>query len=206
MARIAVIGGAGYVGLTYAAAFAELGHDVVGLDLDANKVKALGEGRSPIFEPGLDELIARGAGEGRLRFTTDYAAAVPAAEFAFVCVGTPSDANGRADMRYVAAAARAIGAHGRGHTIVVNKSTLPVGPAHFVADILAEHGTGGATFAVVSNPEFLREGAAIADVFGPDRIVLGGDDPAAVERVAALYAPLGAPVVRTDAASAEVIK
>ena len=206
MAGIAIIGGAGYVGLTYAAAFAELGHDVVGLDVDAAKVEALRGGRSPIFEPGLDELLARGLASGRLRFTTDYAEAVPGADFAFVCVGTPSDAHGRADMQYVAAAARSIGAQGRGHTVVVNKSTLPVGSARFVAGILAEHAAPGATFAVVSNPEFLREGAAIRDIFHPDRVVLGSDDPIAADRVAALYEPLGAPVVVTDPRSAEMIK
>jgi UDPglucose 6-dehydrogenase len=206
MARIAVIGGAGYVGLTYAAALAELGHDVVGLDVDATKVEALRDGRSPIFEPGLDVLLQRGLAEGRLRFTTEYAAAVPSADFAFICVGTPSDADGRADMQYVATAARQIGAHGCGHTIVVNKSTLPVGSAHFVGEILTEHAHAGATFTVVSNPEFLREGSALHDVFHPDRIVLGASDEADARRVAALYGPLGAEILVTDPRSAEMIK
>jgi UDPglucose 6-dehydrogenase len=206
MARIAVIGGAGYVGLTYAAALAEIGHEVVGLDLDAGKVQSLGEGRSPIFEPGLEELIQKGLASKRLRFTTEYTQAVPDAEFCYVCVGTPSDASGRADMQYVAAAAAQIGAHGRGHTIVVNKSTLPVGSARFVLEILAEHARPDATFAVVSNPEFLREGCALRDVFQPDRIVLGADAEADARRVAELYGPLHAHVLITDPRSAEMIK
>jgi len=206
VARIAIIGGAGYVGLTYAAAFAELGHDVVGLDIDATKVATLSGGKAPIFEPGIDELLGRGLAAGRLRFTTDYAEAVPAAEFAFVCVATPSDADSRADLRFVAAAARAIGLHGRGHTVVVNKSTLPVGSVQLVSKILAEHKSGDATFAVVCNPVFLREGAALGDVFHPDRIVLGADDPAAAAQVAGLYEALGAEVVVTDPCSAEMIK
>ena len=206
MATIAVIGGAGYVGLTYAASLVELGHDVVGLDVDAGKIQRLAHGSAPIHEPGLDALLARGLAGGRLRFTTDYAEAVPAADFAFICVGTPPDGDGRADMQYVVAAARAIGEHGRGHTVVVNKSTMPIGSARFVADILIEHAPAGATFAVVSNPEFLREGSAIEDVFHPDRIVLGADDPAAAEAVAGLFAPLGAPVLITEPHSAEMIK
>ncbi len=206
MARIGVIGGAGYVGLAYAAALAELGHDVVGLDIDAAKVRALAQGHSPIFEPGLETLLQRGLTSGRLRFTIDYGEAVPEADFVFICVGTPSDATGRAEMGHITAAARSIARHGRGHTIVVNKSTMPVGSVHVVAEILAEHAEAGASFAVVSNPEFLREGCAVQDIFQPDRIVLGADDPAAADRVAALYAPLGAPVLITDPRSAEMVK
>ena len=206
MATITIIGGAGYVGLAYGVALAELGHEVVGLDVDGAKVSALADGHSPIYEPGLDELLQRGLENGRLRFTTDYALAVPEADFAFICVGTPADANGRAEMRYILAAARAIAEHACGQTIVVNKSTMPVGSAQLVGEMLAEHARSGATFAVVSNPEFLREGAAIHDIFHPDRIVLGAYDPVACERVAALYAPLGAPVLTTDPRSAEMIK
>lgn len=204
--NIAVIGGAGYVGLTYAAAFAELGHNVVGLDLDAERIGALRRGVTPIFEPGLDELLHRGLEGGRLRFTTEYADAVPEADFVFVCVGTPADAGGRAETSYIMSAARGVAQHSRGHTIVVNKSTMPIGSVERVSEILAEHAAHGVSFAVVSNPEFLREGSAIHDVLHPDRVVLGGADLDAVARVAALYRPLGAPIVVTSSRSAEMIK
>jgi len=206
MAQIAIIGGAGYVGLTYAVAFTELGHEVVALDIDPTKVSTLLAGRSPIYAPGLDELLQRGLASGCLRFTTEYADAVPGADFAFLCVGTPTAADGGADMTYVRAAARSVAEHATGHVIVVNKSTVPVGSATLVAHILAEHAAPGATFAVVSNPEFVAEGVAIQDIFNPDRIVVGSDDPVAGLRVAALYAALNAPVVVTDPASAEMIK
>lgn len=206
MARIAIVGGGGYVGLTYGAALAELGNDVTGLDTDSAKVFALSTGESPIFEPGLDDLLRRNLTNGRLRFTTDYADAIPDADFAFICVGTPPDSSGRADTRYIAAAAQAIGQHGRGHTIVVNKSTMPVGSVERVAEILREHAQADATFSVVANPEFLREGSALSDVFHPDRIVLGSTDSAAVEKVAELYASLNAPLLITDPRSAEMIK
>ena len=206
MPTIGVIGGAGYVGLAYAAVLAELGYDVTGLDIDEAKVQALSQGQIPIFEPGLAELVQRGLGSGRLTFTTDYAVAVPAADFVFVGVGTPANATGRATMAYVVAAVRAVARHAQGHTVVVNKSTLPVGSVDLVADILAEHATPGATFAVVANPEFLREGSAIHDIFHPDRIVLGSYDAAAADQVAALYAPLDAPMLFTDPCSAEMIK
>ena len=206
MASLAIVGGAGYVGLTYAAAFAARDHDVLSLDIDAAKISALSTGQSPIFEPGLDDLLAAGVESGKLRFTTDYAEAIPAADFVFICVGTPSDANGRAEMSFVLAAARNIAQHAQGHTIVVNKSTLPVGSVQRVVDVLAEHGRPGTSFDVVSNPEFLREGAALQDVFRPDRIILGADDPAAARRVAGLYASWDAPVIVTDPRSAEMIK
>ena len=206
MATICIVGSGGYVGLTYAVAFAERGHDVIGLDLDAAKIASLAVGRAPIFEPDLDELLRRGLAAGRLRFTTDYAEAIPPAEFAFICVGTPPDAAGRAEMSFVLAAARGIAQHAVGHTIVVNKSTLPVGSVQRVVEVLAEHGRPGATFSVVANPEFLREGAALRDVFAPDRIVLGADDPAAAQRVAELFSGWHAPVVFTDPRSAEMIK
>ncbi len=206
MARIAIIGGGGYVGLTYAAAFAHLGHDVVGLDIDAAKVHALNEGASPIFEPKLSDLLVAGLEAGRLSFTTDYAQAIPGADFAFICVGTPTGSDGHPDLRYLVAAAESIAQHGQGHTTVVNKSTVPVGSVDLVAQILGRSAQAGASFAVVSNPEFLREGAAINDLFHPDRIVLGASDRGAAEAVAALYAPLGAPVLITDPRSAEMIK
>jgi len=206
MARIAIIGGGGYVGLTYAAAFAELQHDVVGLDIDATKVQLLNDGQVPIHEPGLEDLVRGGLASGRLRFTVDCARALANAEFAFICVGTPSASDGRADLRHVLTAIHAIGQHARGNLIVVTKSTLPVGSLDLVAQILGEHVQENNSFALVSNPEFLREGAALHDLFHPNRIILGSTDRFAAERVAALYAPLGARVLITDPRSAEMVK
>jgi UDPglucose 6-dehydrogenase len=208
MTRICVVGGGGYVGLGYAVALAELGHDVVGLDIDASRVELLNRGESPIYEAGLPEMLARNLAQGRLRFTTDYADAVPGSEMVFLCTGTPSLSDGEADLRQVRSAAASIGAHLRPATatIVVNKSTMPVGTAELVAGIVAEHAPPDARFAVVSNPEFLREGRVLHDILHPDRVVLGGDDPAALAAVTSLYAPLGAPILQTDHRSAELIK
>jgi len=206
LARISIIGGAGYVGLAYAAALADLGHEVWGLDLDDAKVQALSAGHCPIYEPGLAELIQRGLSTGRLRFTTDYGQAVPGAEFLFLCVGTPSDEQGRADLSYVVEATKSLARHLDGHTILVNKSTLPVGSVTLVEGLLMRHAEPGVTYAVVSNPEFLREGSAVHDLMHPDRVVLGGSNADAVQRVAELYASFGAPIVVTDPRSAELIK
>jgi UDPglucose 6-dehydrogenase len=207
VAKIAIVGGAGYVGVVYAAAFAELGHDVTGIDVDAVRISMLCSGGCPIYEPGLAALLRRGQASGRLRFTVDYDEAVSAADFVFVCVGTPMmDASGRADIRSVIVAVQAVARHARGHTVIVNKSTMPVGSVELVSSMLAEYAPADATFSVVSNPEFLREGSAIDDVFHPDRIVLGTNDPVAAEQVAALYAPLGATVLVTDPRSAEMVK
>ena len=208
MSRVCVVGGGGYVGLGYAVALADLGNEVVGLDIAEDRVAALNAGRSPLYEPGLEELLGRNLAAGRLRFTVDYAAGVPAAEFVLLCTGTPSLADGEADLRQVRAAAAAVGRQlrpGR-RTIVVNKSTMPVGSAELVAGIVAEHAPAGAEFRVVSNPEFLREGRVVHDILHPDRVVLGADDREAAEAVAALYAPLGAPILVTDHRSAEMIK
>ncbi len=206
MANIAVIGGAGYVGLAYAVAFAELGHMVTALDLDPEKVSELTQGNCPIFEPGLEELLRSGMENGRLQFTTNYDVAIPDADFAFICVGTPSAPSGRADVKYILAAAQAVGQHARGNTIVVNKSTVPVGSVQFVYDCLREHAAQETSFSVVSNPEFLAEGSAIHDIFHPDRIVLGSNDREAAAQVAQLYEPLGAPVLIMDPRSAEMVK
>ncbi len=208
MARICIVGGSGYVGLSYAVALAELGHDVVGLDVAADRVAALNAGESPLHEPGLAELLEGNLAAGRLRFTTEYATAIPGATFVFLCVGTPSLSNGEADMRQVRAAAAAIGVHlpSGSRTILVNKSTMPIGSADLVTQIVAEHAAPGADFHVVSNPEFLREGCAIDDIFHPDRIVLGAEDRDAAADVAALYAPLDAQTLITDRRSAEMIK
>jgi UDPglucose 6-dehydrogenase len=218
--RIAIVG-TGYVGLGTGAVFADLGNDVIGVDVDAAKVATLSAGTPHIFEPGLAELLTRNLAAGRLRFTTDYAEAIPGADFVFICVGTPAGPHGGADMRYVRAAARAIGEHLRPErrggsdgrqrdaqrrTIVVNKSTMPIGSGDLVGSILRESAPAGAPFAVVSNPEFLREGSAVRDMQHPDRIVLGSTDRAAAEAVAALYQPFAAPTLITDLRTAEMIK
>ena len=208
MTPICVVGGGGYVGLGYAVALAELGHQVVGLDIDAARVERLNRGDSPIYEAGLPEMLGRNLDAGRLRFTTDYADAVPGTDIVFLCTGTPSLSDGEADLRQVRAAAASIGSQLRPGTwtVVVNKSTMPVGTAELVASIVAEHAPAGAEFAVVSNPEFLREGRVLHDILHPDRVVLGADNPRAIAAVSALYAPLGAPILSTDHRSAELIK
>ncbi len=205
MRSIAVIG-TGYVGLITGAGFADLGNTVTCVDIVEEKIAKLRAGEMPFFEPGLEELVQRNAEAGRLRFTTDYAEAIPGADFVFITVDTPPGTNGKADMSRVESAARTLAAHLRGHTIIINKSTMPIGSGDFVSGIIAEHAPAGVTFAVVSNPEFLREGNAVHDAQAPDRIVLGGTDPAAVETVAELYASFNAPIVKTDLRTAEMIK
>ncbi|MBX6341487.1 MAG: nucleotide sugar dehydrogenase, partial [Thermomicrobiaceae bacterium] len=205
MATISIVG-TGYVGLVQGAAFADLGNQVCGIDIDEGKIARLKQGISPIYEPGLDELVARNVKAGRLRFTTSYEEAIPQSDFVFICVNTPSSFDGDADMRAVRAAAESIGRNLAGHTIVVNKSTMPIGSGDLVTSIIEQHKPADATFAVVSNPEFLREGAAVQDVFHPTRVVLGAEDRAAAEQVAELYRSVNAPVLITDRRSAEMIK
>src|SRR3954452_13692356 len=208
MRRICVVGGGGYVGLGYAVALANLGHQVVGLDIDADRVAYLNQGLSPIYEAGLSEMLRQNMEADRLRFTSDYAQAVPGSELVFLCTGTPSLSDGEADLRQVRAAAAAIATHLEPgtSTVIVNKSTMPVGTAEHVAGIMAEHAAPGSKFAIVSNPEFLREGRVLYDILHPDRIVLGGDDEGALDLVAELYAPLEAPILRMDHRSAELVK
>jgi UDPglucose 6-dehydrogenase len=210
MANIAVIG-TNYVGLVTAACFAELGNQVVGIDIDPGKVERLGRGQLPIYEPGLEEIVIQNIKAGRLRFTLDYDKGLERAQFAFVCVGTPSGAEGEADLTQVRAAARSIGERTpTGHTlIVVNKSTMPVGTGDWMPPALERASNGsGAHFRVVSNPEFLREGSAVDDFRHPDRVVLGGPDPEAIDRVAGLYRDLQPEptIIKTDIYSAEMIK
>lgn len=206
MARITVVGAAGYVGLSYAALLADLGHNVVGVDIDADRVRLLNQGEVPFIEAGLEPIMRAGLEKNILAFTTDYSVAIPAAEFVFICVGTPSAPSGDVDTSAITSAAQSIARHSQGHTIVVNKSTMPVGSAQFVSDILAEHANPGSSFSVVSNPEFLREGSAIHDVYHPDRIVLGADDPLAAAAVGELYIGIEAPLLITQPRSAEMIK
>ncbi len=205
MAVITIIG-TGYVGLVTGAAFADLGNTVFGVDIDAEKIERLSRGITPIYEPGLEEIVARNVRAKRLIFTTCYDEAVPNSEFVFICVDTPSSFDGDADMRAVRSASEMIGRSMSGHTIVVNKSTMPIGSGDLVQSILEETRSPDATFAVVSNPEFLREGSAVSDVFSPSRVVLGAEDRTAADRVAELYRTQGAPIVITDRRSSEMIK
>lgn len=206
MAQISIIG-SGYVGLVYGVAFADLGNDVVGVDIDADKVRMLQAGECPIYEPRLPELLQSNIRSGRIRFTTDYADAVPQSDFVFICVDTPSTATGEADMRAVRSAATMLAEHLRDGAVVVNKSTMPIGSGDFVTSIIREHMTDGRKFSVISNPEFLREGNAVADVFHPDRIVLGTDnDHDSVQKLKDLYRALDAPILVTDRRSAEMVK
>ncbi len=205
MAVITIIG-TGYVGLVTGAAFADLGNTVYGVDIDASKIERLTGGAIPIYEPGLEEVVARNVRSKRLKFTTCYDESVPNSEFVFICVDTPSSFDGDADMRAVRSASTMVGRSMSGHTIVVNKSTMPIGSGDLVSSILQETKSEEATFAVVSNPEFLREGSAVSDVFKPSRVVLGAEDRSAAERVAELYRSQGAPIVITDRRTAEMIK
>ncbi len=198
--KIAVIG-TGYVGLTTGACFAQLGHDVICADIDAEKVARLGRGEIPIVEAGLDDIVREGVKSGRLTFVLGAVNAVKDAEFAYLCVPTPQGGDGSADLTYIDAAAREIAPHLAPGTIVVNKSTVPVGSTRFV-----ERALGRSDVHVVSNPEFLREGSAVNDFFHPDRVVIGSDDQGAAIRVASLYIGVPAPLMVTDPASAETIK
>jgi len=202
MANIAVIG-TGYVGLTTGAILAKLGHSVVCADVVPAKVELLRRGEVPILEEGLDELVREGLDGGRLAFVLGEAAAVEQAdaEFVFLCVPTPQAEDGSADLSYIEDAARAIGPVVRPESVVINKSTVPVG-----STLVVERALGRGDVPVVSNPEFLREGSAVYDALHPDRIVIGSEDQAAAIRVASLYADVRAPVIVTDPASAETIK
>jgi len=198
--RIAVIG-TGYVGLTTGTCFAHLGHDVVCADVIPEKVDALNRGEVPILEKGLDDLVQEGLKSGRLRFVLGAAGAVADCDFAYLCVPTPQGPDGSADMSYIEAAAREIAPHLPADSIVVNKSTVPVGSTRLV-----ERALNRSDVHVVSNPEFLREGSAVGDFLNPDRVVIGADDQAAAIRVASLYIDVHAPYMVTDPASAETIK
>ena len=206
--RVTMIG-TGYVGLVSGACFSDFGHDVVCIDKDSAKIAALTRGEMPIFEPGLDQLVARNVAGGRLSFSTDVAKAVDGAEAIFIAVGTPSRrGDGHADLSYVFGAAEEIARALRGPAVVVTKSTVPVGTGDEVERILRETAPEARAW-VVSNPEFLREGAAIEDFKRPDRIVIGTDDEEAVEVMREIYRPLylnKAPLLVTARRTAELIK
>ena len=206
MSRIGVVG-LGYVGLTTAACLADLGHDVIGVDIDAARITMLRRHQLPLYEPALKELVERGTRAGRLSFSGEIADALSSAEFVFVAVGTPPDRRGGADLTALKAAAKGIGKHLVDNVVVVNKSTVPIGTGDLVSEIVAAARPDEAiAFSVVSNPEFLREGSAVNDFMHPDRIVLGGHDRMAAERVAELYGPLESTVLITDLYTAEMIK
>jgi UDPglucose 6-dehydrogenase len=206
MMNVAVVG-TGYVGLVAGACFAELGHRVVCVDNNQAKLAILRAGRLPIYEPGLEEMVPKNASRGRLRFTDDLAGAVREAEVVFIAVGTPPDEDGSADLRHVMAVAGQIGQNIQDFKVIVVKSTVPIGTCDKVRDMIAQHTER--PFAVVSNPEFLREGVAVGDFMRPDRIVVGADSDRAVEVMRRLYRPLtaeGAKFIVMDVRSSEMTK
>jgi UDP-glucose 6-dehydrogenase len=205
MKTLCVIG-TGYVGLPTAACFADMGNTVITVDIDERKIQKLLEGHMPIYEPGLEELVERNVKAGRLRFTTDYDEGLKDADFVFICVGTPSAVDGEADLKYVRAAAQTIAQKMTKPLIVINKSTVPVGTGDWTHEIISKAQPTPIDFAVVSCPEFLREGAAISDFMKPDRTVLGSNNRQAAESVASLYTPLNSTIVITDIRTAEMIK
>jgi UDPglucose 6-dehydrogenase len=204
--KIAVVG-TGYVGLVVGACLAENGNDVICVDKDEAKIRLLRSGKMPIYEPGLEELVRRNHANHRLTFATNLADAVDASEIIFIAVGTPQGEDGSADLQHVLGVARDIGRALTKYTVIVDKSTVPVGTAHRVRDAIANETTQ--PFSVVSNPEFLKQGAAIDDFMRPDRVVVGTDDERSAERMRELYAPFtrtGAPIMMMDTASAELCK
>jgi UDPglucose 6-dehydrogenase len=198
--------GTGYVGLVTGAVFADLGNDVVCVDNDAAKIAELVAGRMPIYEPGLEEMVVRNLADERLAFTTDLAAAVRRSVIVFITVGTPPKADGQADLSAVEDVARGIARAMERYTVVVNKSTVPVGTGELVREVIEKHQPTPVPFDVVSNPEFLREGSAIEDTLRPDRIVIGAPTQQVAMSLLELYAPLERPMIITDVPSAEIIK
>ena len=204
--KIAVVG-TGYVGLVVGACFAENGNDVICVDSNVDKVKALKRGKIPIYEPGLEEIVKRNSSEKRLTFTTDLPSAVTASDIIFIAVGTPEAEDGSADLKHVLGVARDVARAMNGYKVVVDKSTVPVGTSEKVREVMAKETTH--PFSVVSNPEFLKQGAAVDDFLKPDRVVIGADDERAGKVMTELYAPFtrtGAPIMVMDCASAELSK
>jgi UDPglucose 6-dehydrogenase len=203
--KICVVG-TGYVGLVTGAVFADLGNEVVCVDNLPDKISALEAGRMPIYEPGLEEMVARNVADHRLGFTTDLTAAVRRSVIVFITVGTPPGDDGRTDLRAVGAVARGIAEAMERYTVIVNKSTVPVGTGEFVRETIERYQQSPVPFDVVSNPEFLREGSAIEDTLRPDRIVIGAPTQQVAMTLLELYAPLERPMIITDVPSAEMIK
>ena len=202
--KISVVG-TGYVGLVTGACFADLGNQVTCVDVDREKIRKLKKGHVPIFEPGLEEIIQRNR-NNRLRFTTDLAKAVKSSDFIFIAVSTPPGKSGEADISSVKAVALGIAKSIDKYKIIINKSTVPIGMGDIVTQILIKNGPKDISFDVVSNPEFLREGSAVADLLRPERIVIGATRRNAAQKVAEIYKPLHCPVLITDIKSAEMIK
>ena len=198
--------GTGYVGLVTGAVFADLGNDVVCVDNDPGKIDALTAGLMPIYEPGLEEMVARNTADRRLSFTTDLASAVRRSVIVFITVGTPAKPDGQTDLSAVEDVARGIAQAMERYTVVANKSTVPVGTGEFVREVIEKHQARPVAFDVVSNPEFLREGSAIEDTLRPDRIVIGAPTQQVAMSLLELYAPLERPMIITDVPSAEMIK
>jgi UDPglucose 6-dehydrogenase len=201
--------GSGYVGLVTGACLADFGMNVVGVDKDHAKVEALSRGKVPIYEPGLDTLVQKNMAEGRLRFTTDLAPAIEEAAAIFIAVGTPPKSDGSADLTFIREVATSIAQHLNGYKIVITKSTVPIGTGRMIEQIIREGAGSKHKFAVVSNPEFLREGSAIEDFMHPDRVVIGTRDERAAQMMRDVYSPLEAadvPIIVTDVETAELIK
>jgi len=206
--HIAVIG-TGYVGLVTGACFAEFGVDVTCVDIDADKIARLTAGEMPIYEPGLEQLVTKNMQSGRLRFTTDIKQAVEQALVIFLAVGTPPKSDGSPDLSFVEAAARSVASHMNGYKVIVTKSTVPIGTGEHLRKLIREEQGARLNFGIVSNPEFLREGAAINDFMRPDRVVLGSRDEEAIAIMRDLYRPLyliEAPFVLTSLEAAELAK
>jgi UDPglucose 6-dehydrogenase len=203
--KLSIIG-TGYVGLVTGACFAEVGHEVICVDSNAEKVRQLQAGGIPIYEPGLDQLVRRNVAAGRLSFTDSTAEGVANSEVIFIAVPTPPQSDGSVDLSYIESVAREIAGHLTGYRIIVDKSTVPVKTAEKVAETVKRYSRSGSEFDVVSNPEFLREGFAIDDLMKPDRIVIGTQSERAAARMREIYAPFEAPVIITDTNSAELIK
>lgn len=206
--KITIIG-TGYVGSVTGACLADLGNDVICLDVDKDKIENFKKGNIPIYEPGLNDLVKRNAREGRLSFTTDSKKAIQSSDVIFIAVGTPSADDGSVDLKYVESAARDIGEHMNGYKIIVDKSTVPVGTADRVRDIIKKSQKQKHDFDLVSNPEFLREGEAIKDFMNPDRIVIGADNGKAKDVMLKIYEGIertGKPILVTDVKSSELIK
>ncbi len=202
--RITVVG-TGYVGLVTGCCFADLGNVVTCVDVNRKKVQELQKGIIPIYEPGLEEIIKRNRGQ-RLFFTTDLSKAVQTSDFIFIAVNTPPGKNGEVDITNVKAVAKGIAQHLNGYKIIINKSTVPIGMGDIVSQIVQKYGPSNVSFDVVSNPEFLREGSAVADLLRPERVVIGASRRSAAQKVAEIYKPLQCPIVITDLKSAEMIK
>ena len=198
--------GTGYVGLVTGAVFADLGNDVICVDNVREKIEGLKQGRMPIYEPGLEEMVARNVTDGRLTFTTSLADGVKRSELVFIAVGTPAKTNGETDLSAVEDVARAIARAMDSYKVIVNTSTVPVGTGDLVREIIAKNQPRPVAFDVVSNPEFLREGSAIEDTLRPDRIVIGAPTQQVAMTLLELYAQLGRPMIITDVPSAEMIK